>query len=903
MILQQWKINIIKMRKEGLICMKKQILSGIWRMREAGCGQDYPAVVPGSVLRTLLDAGAIEDPYYRDNEYRTRDLFWKDYEFFRNFTVSAELLDYEKLELVCYGLDTLAEVYVNGSLIASTANMHRTYRFPVKDHVRVGENEIRILFRSPLRAIENYRPEEGKEISVVTAGCMKGNQYLRKAHSMFGWDWGPQLPDAGIWRDVELVAYREARIADVRIRQKHEEGSVTVQVDVALEVLEQKTYKVSLTLSPSYFNGQKLPMTETLAKTAIVMQGSDRLTTEIKVEKPRLWWPNGSGDQNLYRLHVSVKPAGVMAGGAAAVQITQIEPIDEKEYTIGLRTLTVSQEEDAWGRGFCFQVNGVKLFSRGADYIPQDCVYSRITDERTDALLSAAKRSNFNTIRVWGGGYYPSDLFYELCDRYGLIVWQDLMFACNAYDLTEAFEENIAAEIKDHAVRLRHHASLGLWCGNNELESAWCYWGEYQQEPPRVRADYIKMFEYLLPKTLREADDTTFYWPSSPSSGGCMDDPDSENRGDCHYWAVWHGQLPFSDYTNHFFRFCSEFGFQSFPNYKTVESYTLPEDRNIFSHVMESHQKNASANGKLLYYISENFRCPKDFHSMLYVTQILQAMAIKSGVEHWRRNRGRCMGTLYWQLNDNWPVASWSGIDYYGRWKPLQYAAKRFYAPAAGSIVRTADAEGSFTGVEAHYQNESRDAVQVELTLSLKTMRFEVLKTITAERTVEPFTALLLAKEDYAALLAQDVRISRPPERVLPKEGRYARGDVFVEAVFRVTDAHGGVTRQYEQEVLLPYKYMELQKAEVRADVSETEDGKAYAITLAADVYTPFIVLDFDDADVIFSDNCISITDREPRTILLKKEDVMSGSFADAADVRSRLRMTCLRDTYNGYFS
>lgn len=867
-------------------------------MHQTGSGQEYPVTVPGSVLSALIDAEAIEDPFDRDNEYRIRELFWNDYEFVRSFSVTAEQLAYEKAELVCHGLDTLAEIFINGTSIAQTSDMHRTYRFLVGGLLHEGENEIRIVFSSTLRYIENYRPAKDKEITVIPSGGMRGDQYLRKAHSMFGWDWGAQLPDAGIWRDIELIFYGEARIADVRIRQRHEDGRVVLNVETGLEVLEQKNYKVSLTLAPSYYNGQKLPMTEVLAKTAIVMAGSTRLTMELAVENPRLWWPNGIGDQNLYNLHVSLKPAGAAAGGAAALQITKTEPIDERDYTIGLRTLTVSQDEDEWGSEFCFLVNGVKLFSKGANYIPEDCVYSRITEKRIDMLLTSAKRANYNTIRVWGGGYYPSDTFYELCDRYGLIVWQDLMYACNAYELTDEFEKNIVAETHDNAVRLRHHASLGLWCGNNEIESAWYHWPSFEHETPYIRADYIKMFEYILPRALKEADDTTFYWPSSPSSGGSLDNPDDANRGDTHYWAVWHGQLPFSDYQNHFFRFCSEFGFQSFPSLKTVESYTLPEDRNIFSRVMEDHQKNDSANGKMLYYLSENFRYPKDFGSLLYVSQILQAVAVKSGVEHWRRNRGRCMGTLYWQINDNWPVASWASIDYFGRWKPLHYMAARFYAPVAGSLVRPDAKESGSSLIEAHCQNESPEKISVSLTLSLKTTAYEVLKTVQTEGVLEPFSACCLLKENYEDLLKQEIRTSRPPERCTDMASRHAREDVFAEAVFTFTDEKGRVTRQYENEVFLPYKYMRLPEVKVQAEVAENEDKTAYEILITADAYAPFVTLDFEDADVIFSDNCIGITDSGTRIITLAKKDILRGSFQDAEDVQARLRITSLRDTY-----
>lgn len=878
--------------------MIKESLNGTWRMRRAGEDREYSAAVPGSVLSTLLDAGEIDDPYNRDQEYRIRELFWNDYEFVRTFTVDAKQLSYEKIELVCYGLDTLAELFINGTSVAKTSDMHRTYRFLIGELLHEGENEIRIVFSSTLRYIENYRPAKGKEAAYVPSGSMRGNQYLRKAHSMFGWDWGAQLPDAGIWRDIELVCYGGARIADVRIRQHHEGGRVTLRIETALEILKAQNYKVSVTLTPSYQNGKKLPATEVLAKTAMVMAGSDHLSVELTVEKPRLWWPNGLGDQNLYLLHIALKPAGTAAGGVAALQILKTEPIDERDYTIGLRTLCVSQDEDEWGSEFCFQVNGVKLFSKGANYIPEDCIYSRITQQRIDLLLQSAKRANYNTIRVWGGGYYPSDHFYELCDRYGLIVWQDLMYACNVYELTEEFEDNIIAETHDNAVRLRHHASLGLWCGNNEIESAWAHWPDFQPETPYLRADYIKIFEYILPRALREADDATFYWPSSPSSGGSLDNPDDGNRGDTHYWAVWHGQLPFSDYQNHFFRFCSEFGFQSFPSYKTVESYTLPEDRNIFSRVMEDHQKNNAANGKMLYYLSENFRYPKDFASLLYATQILQAVAVKSGVEHWRRNRGHCMGTLYWQINDNWPVASWASIDYFGRWKPLHYMAARFYAPVAGSLVRPDAAKSDSCMVEAHCQNESPERVSVTVSLSLKTMTFGVLRTMRAEAVLEPFSVRCLLKEDYEEFLEQEIRISRPPETCAVSSSRRAREDVFVEAVFTFTDEKGRVTEQIEHEVLLPYKYMRLPEAPVRAAVAERADGEAYEITLNADAYAPFVTLDFDDADVIFSDNCIAVTSGEARVLILDKKDILRGSFSDAEDVRKRLRITSLRDTY-----
>lgn len=870
------------------------ILNGQWNMKEAGTDKEYPVTVPGSVLSALLDAGAIEDPYYRENEYEARELFWKDYEFARTFTVSAEQLSMARMDLVCYGLDTLAVLTINGKELARTNNMHRTYRFAVKEYLREGENEIRILFQSTLKYMKEYQPAEGKEIHVIPVGGMEGNQYLRKAHSMFGWDWGAQLPDAGIWRDIELECYDEARIEDVRIHQLHENGKVTVSVDVELDVIEERMYKVSLQLSPSWYNGAKLPKIEVQAKTAIVPVGKKHLSTQIEVEKPKLWWPHGLGDQNLYKLEISLKPAGITGGGMAATAITQIPPIDAKEYTIGLRTLTVSQDKDEWGKQFCFMVNGTKFFSMGANYIPEDCIYSRITPQVIEHLIKSAVRANYNTMRVWGGGYYPSDCFYDLCDRYGLVVWQDLMYACNVYDLTPEFEETILAETRDNVRRLRHHASLGLWCGNNEIESAWAYWGNFRAESAYLKADYIKMFDFLLPREVQKYDDTTFFWHSSPSSGGSLDEPSDPNRGDMHYWDVWHGGKPFSDYQKHFFRFCSEFGFQSFPGMKTMEQFAKPEDFNIFSPVMESHQKNGTANEKILHYIAGNYKYPKDFESLVYVSQILQGVAIKSGVEHWRRNRGRCMGSLYWQINDDWPVASWASIDYYGRWKALHYMAQTFFAPKAGSIVRTMDEEGYFSGVQAHVTNETAFPAKVKVTMNLRKMNFEIVRSREIEADMEPFSSAMILEEDYSDILLQEMQTSREPSKCFPKEGRISRRDVYVEAIFEITDEHGDIKTQIEHEELLACKHLNIPVATVLTEVSEEE--KEYLIKVKANAFAPFVELDFPDADVIFEDNYFTITNEQERVVRLAKNDILKGEFADAQDVAKRLTVCCLQD-------
>ena len=821
--------------------MKAVTLNGAWKFGECGSAERFPVTVPGTVLSGLLDNGKIEDPFYRDNEYQTRELFWKDYEFIREFEVEEKLLSEEKILLVCEGLDTLADVYINDTKVLSADNMHRTWKVPVKSALVCGTNRIRIEFGSVLKFIENYPYRENREIRYVPCGAMKGNELIRKAHSMFGWDWGPQLIDAGIFRNIYLEAYSGAKLDDVQIRQEHEAERVWLDVQTKLDGAAEDGARIRVSV-------------EGEVNTEIPADGDGR--ARLLLEHPKKWWPNGYGEQNLYTVTVEL-----------LAEDGSVRDVVKKR--IGIRTLTISQEKDQWGQEFAFIVNGVKIFTKGGNYIPEDCCYTRITKERQEYLVRSCVRANFNCLRVWGGGYYPSDAFYDLCDEYGLIVWQDLMYACNVYDVTDAFAENIRQETLDNVRRLRHHACLGLWCGNNEIESAWDHWGDFQKETPYLRADYVKQFEYILPHAVREADPDTFYWPSSPSSGGCFDEPDSEDRGDTHYWDVWHGQKPFSDYRKYFFRFCSEFGFQSFPSYKTVESFTEEEDRNIFSKVMESHQKNDAANGKMLYYLSENFRYPKDFKSLLYVTQILQAMAIKSGVEHWRRNRGRCMGTLYWQVNDNWPVASWASIDYFGRWKALHYAAKHFYAQTAASICLAGETAG------VYLENETMRGQQYEAKLILKTLDLEVLDCVEKKGTVKELSSELLIEKDYGALLKE-----RDKE------------EVFLEAVVTLSD--GTVLK--ETEIFVPYKYLKLKNPQVEVTVTEEKDE--YQIHLCADTFVPFLELDFADADAVFGDNYLMLTERKETVVTLKKEDITQGSFADAEDLRKRLVCRSVADTY-----
>lgn len=826
--------------------MQTYTLNGTWQLSAGHRSlESVDMQIPGTVLSGLLAAGKIKDPFYRTNEDATRALFWKDYVFTRTFDVDEELLAQQHIVLVCEGLDTLAEISINGTFLAKTDNMHRTWKFQAKKLLHPGKNEIQIVFRSVLRFIEDYPYEAHKKINYIPCGSMKGNQLLRKAHSMFGWDWGPQTIDAGIFRDIYLQGYSHARIEDIRIHQQHAKN-VSVQTSITLSE-SVPGQKLCVELSE---DGADKPLQTKLCKT----NADGVAAVDFVIENPKLWWPNDYGDQPLYIVRTTL----LDEDGTSLESITR---------RIGLRTLTISQEKDEWGNEFAFCVNGVKIFTRGGNYIPDDCLYTRITEKKLDYILESCRRAHFNCVRVWGGGYYPSDAFYDLCDEKGLIVWQDLMYACNVYDVTDAFAENCRQETYDNVRRLRHHASLGLWCGNNEIESAWDHWGDFQKETPYLRADYIRLFEEVLPKAVQETDGETFYWHSSPSSGGCFDNPDDANRGDTHYWDVWHGQKPFTDYRKYFFRFCSEFGFQSFPCAKTVNSFTLEDDRNIFSRVMESHQKNDAANGKMLYYLSENLRYPKDLTHLLYASQVLQGMAIKYGVNHWRRNRGRCMGTLYWQINDDWPAPSWSSIDYFGRWKALHYMAQKFYAPHAVSMTLEDHR------CHVYFSNESFETTEYSLTLSIRDLSGNVLETYETKGNSPAFSAIETAVVDICSWEDQ-------------------KDDVFLEAVIHTKDQK--VLKDVE--TLVPYKYLNLKNPVISTEAKETND--AFILHISSDCFAPFVALDFDDADVIFSDNFFHLTDKTVQDIIVKKEDILQGHFENAEDFRKRLQILSLGTSY-----
>ncbi len=641
--------------------MKILPLDGAWTLRKSSDSRDIPATVPGCVHLDLLRAGLIEDPFLRDNEAACAWVSDSDWALARSFEVDAALLALPHVVLRCEGLDTFATVLLNGVELGRADNMFRTWEFDVKTRLRPGANSIEVRFDSPTPLMTRRQEEHFLWHTGIGHHRISGGNWVRKEQCQFGWDWGPMLPTMGIWRSISLVAF-EARVAGVAIAQKHRGGAVELGLRPELEGnLEGTSLDVGLSLRGATVDHSEGPPGNVL---------------RLRVERPELWWPNGMGAQPLYELRVTLRDASGRV-------------LDSLLRRVGLRTLELVRERDAWGESFCFAANGRRFFAKGANWIPADAFDARIENAGLRDLLESARDAHMNMVRVWGGGKYERDAFYDLCDELGLCVWQDFMFACSAYPAHEAdFVDSVRQELRDNVRRLRHHACLALWCGNNELEQIpGCVGG---QPGAMDWADYCALFDHLLPGVVAELDPGRPYWPSSchnpigDRSSAFVNDP---RWGDAHLWKVWHGREPFEWYRSSFHRFCSEFGFQSFPEPRSVAAFTIPGDRNIASHVMELHQRSPIGNSAIMDYALSWFRLPVGFDNTLWLSQIVQVLGIQYAVEHWRRNMPRCMGALYWQLNDCWPVASWSSIDHQHRWKALHYAARRFFAPLMLSTV------------------------------------------------------------------------------------------------------------------------------------------------------------------------------------------------------------------------
>lgn len=800
----------------------KLSLNDNWEMNRCGDTEKFICNVPCSVYKTLIAEDKIDNPYWRENEYISTQICDDDYEFSNSFVVDKDIILQEKILLVFEGVDTLSEVYLNNTLLGKTNNMHRIWSYDIKDIVVEGENNIILKIFSP----NKYIAKKQKERALWGVNStMAGYTHLRKAHCMFGWDWGPKLPDMGIWRDVKIVGWTSGKILDVHCTQNHHDGKVDLDFNVHVDNLNCTSCEIEV-ISP---NGH------CVASSKIDIDvNCEYNKISCAIEKPLLWWANGYGEQPLYQYKITLLN-------------DENEVVDTCSERIGLRTLTISQDGDEWGEEFCFKLNGKKIFAMGANYIPEDQIVTTCTEKRTRELLKQCKAANFNFIRVWGGGYYPDDYFFNCCDELGLIVWQDFMFACSAYLLTEEFEETVRAEIKDNIIRLRNHASLGLWCGNNEIESAWEYWG--LPEDPQSRADYLRQFEEIIPSIVKEHSPEIFYWPSSPSSGGGIKDSSSNHAGDMHYWDVWHNLKPIEAFREHYYRFCSEYGFESLPNVKTIRAVADEDlgDFDLMSPVMEAHQKCDQGNEKIMFYLAQMVRYPYSFERLIYSSQLVQADCIRSSVEHMRRARGRCMGSAYWQVNDSNPVISWSSIDYYNRWKGLHYAAKRFYNPILISID-----DSNIERPVINICNETLSEVSCEYSWSVRNNRAEIICSGSG-------TALLpeLSSIDIETLDLSEHFITREDKR-----------EKYLEYILKVDDkvvSYGTTLFVRPKEFVFEKPYI---------SVKASEETNKFILHLKAENFAKSVCLDLEADDCVFSDNWFDIHGSEGFMVTIDKSSL-----------------------------
>ncbi len=788
-------------------------LNGKWEMRSEKEAGWLKAAVPGTMYRDLLDNNKMEDPFKGENEFEARELSAMDYYYRRTFEVTEQSLKNDKNVLVCEGIDTLADITVNGVMAGHCENMHRIYRFDVTALLQPGENRIEIHFHGPLtyaRRMDAQKPIWGVDTTVA------GYQYIRKAHCMFGWDWGPQLPDLGIWRDIYIEEVQGGRIDSVYVRQKNKENVSLLTLQVQNEIVKAQE---NLALECCLFD----PEGELVFSEA--QPWEEHNSFQIEIKNPSYWWPNGYGEQPLYRAELRLCTSG--QGNPCSDNAFQAA-VSQKTLHIGIRDLTVIRRKDRFGEAFTFSINGKEIFARGANYIPEDSIFGRRSKERTEQLLEDCVRSGFNCIRVWGGGCYPDDWFFDACDRLGLIVWEDFMFACAVYDLTDDFAENLRGEFVDNIRRLRNHPSLGLWCGNNEMESAWVGWGLPENE--KLRQDYLILYERMIPSVLAKEDPDRFYWPSSPSSGGGFEDPSGEDRGDAHYWDVWHGKKPFEDVEKKYFRFFSEYGFVSLPSRQTLEAVIDKDQLNIVSPQMEMHQKCALGNLTLMHYLLRYYRNPADFDTLIYATQSLQGDYLEMAVRHLRSNRERCAGSTYWQVNDTYPTMSWATIDYYGRWKGAQYIVKRSYGPliAYGEIDDQTRRASIYVSGEFLQEKEvtvSAELVDQKRGTLIKESKTVLLTPLSSIKVMEiplPEQDMFADRECYLHYsVAEEGRVADEGNRLLTAPKQFAFRDPELKAVFGEEQGRGCIDIQagafarrialvFEADVILSDNYFDL---------------------------------------------------------------------------------------------
>ncbi|PWJ43161.1 beta-mannosidase [Sediminitomix flava] len=818
--------------------------------------QPLPAQVPGTVQTDLLSNHKIEEPFYRFNEDSTYWVEREDWTYTNTFKISKEMFESDGLELVFEGLDTYATVKLNAQEVFYAENMHRTWFIKDKSLFREGENTLEITFHSISKVGEERLAKYDHIYPTVAEKAEIGKQtapVTRKAAYQYGWDWAPRLVAMGIWRPIKLKAWNKAKIEDFHIVQHQvSKEKATFTAEFELETIE--TLKAELQI---HING----IGTVASKTIEIKEGNQqKATVDFEIENPKLWWTNGLGNQHLYEITGIVKSEGVQ---------------DVISHKIGVRTLELVQEEDEHGESFKFRLNGKDIFAKGANWVPNDHFLPRVTKQKYVDILEAAKTSNMNIMRVWGGGVYEDDLFYELCDEYGFLVWQDFMFACTQYPADSAFLANIKVEAEQNVKRLRNHPSIALWVGNNEIETGWVPWqwmekyGFSQVDSTAMEREYEKLFYELLPSVVDELDHDRKYWASSPQAGwGKKYERQAANhhKGDDHFWGVWFGTSPHAVFYGNAGRFVSEYGFQSFPELSSIEQFASQAegDFGMNSALMDFRQRSFPGNQRMQLIGDYYYQKPKDFESFVYQSQLTQAEGVKLAAEYHRR-RPQTMGTIFWQINDSWPTMSWSSIDYYGKWKALQYFMKKAFAP----VIASAYNEYGKFGV--YVLNDKVEEQKVKVSLSYQTLDGKVLKTKKYDINAKAMasTEVIAEQQNIDAFLESTLDSYNKRDLVLAMEVKQD-GKLCYENTFFFNAP----------------KDLNLKEPTYKFNLAKTKDG--YELSIKANTTVKNLMLSCNDEKAFFSDNYFDLLAHKAYSIkittdqTLTKEDIQMMSLVDS---------------------
>jgi beta-mannosidase len=805
-----------------------QIQNG-WQFRQAGNNEWRDAVVPGTVHSDLKRHGIIPDPFYRKNEDEVQWVEEKDWEYRAFFTAGAEVLLHDTVELVFDGLDTYADVFLNGQLIMQSDNMFAGHTVRCKKLLRTGENELRIYFHSAvvrglekLRAFGHLLPAQNE----LAPEDKRTNVFTRKAPFHYGWDWGPRLVTSGIWRPLRLLAWSGAKIVDVYLHTESiESHKAAISVILECEAVKPGDHQIMLLI-----NGKDCG----IRQSRHFPVGTNTTGFEFQIENPLLWWPNGLGNPHLYDFEFQLHAESGYRGSY--------------HLRYGVRTLELIQNADEAGHSFYFEVNGLPVFMKGANIIPSETLTPEAGEEQYRQLTDAAVKANMNMLRVWGGAIYEEDRFYELCDEHGLLVWQDFMFACSLQPPDGLHLENIRREAAYNIRRLRNHACLALWCGNNENLLGWHKWGWQEMFEPEMRSliwkAYVQIFHEILPSAVAELDPKNAYWPSSPAT---IDNQLADRKsGDEHDWTVWFNQKPYEAYWENVPRFVSEWGLQAFPGMATIRTFATETDLALHSEVMRHRQRSRmdwlqpgwDGNDMIQWYVRQYFNEPPDFEHLVYLSQLMQASAYKTAIEAHRSAMPHCMGSLYWQLNDCWPTVSWASVDYFYRWKASHYAVKKAFAPL---IITAKNEDGKVEVFTISDHLTSRKAK-----LSIEMLDFFGNRFFYEELSlqVEPNTGNKVFENDFKDFLA-DERIN---QRMLLLSLVVDDELVASNCLYFVRP-----------------KFMELPRTNIRHQLNKNTDG--YELILRADSLVFGLQISIPDPDAVFSDNYFDLLPGRPATI------------------------------------